>query len=201
MTAPRDRDDGFAARWSRRKLQAREGRLMDDPAPRGAVDDPAAKPVSTAAAPAAVHPAVPLADRESAPPAPPASPPAAEPRREPAPTLQDVAALTRESDFSRFVAPGVDEGVKRAALKKLFSDPRFNVMDGLDTYIDDYNKADPLPAPMLRKMAQSAFLGLFREDDENADLQLQPDHAAGRPGAGEGDGAPGDGQQRDGEPA
>ena len=51
-----------------------------------------------------------------------------------------------------------------AALKKLFSDPHFNVMDGLDTYIDDYGKPDPLPPVMLRRMAQSTFLGLF--DDE-----------------------------------
>ena len=30
-------------------------------------------------------------------------------------------------------------------MKKLFSDPHFNVMDGLDTYIDDYGKPDPIP--------------------------------------------------------
>jgi len=68
--------------------------------------------------------------------------------------------LTRDSDFSRFVAPGVDGQVKNAALKKLFGDPRFNVMDGLDTYIDDYSKPDPLPLASIRKMAQAAFLGL-----------------------------------------
>ena len=33
-------------------------------------------------------------------------------------------------------------------------------MDGLDTYIDDYNKPDPLPLSSIRKMAQAAFLGL-----------------------------------------
>jgi hypothetical protein len=35
--------------------------------------------------------------------------------------------------------------VKNAAFKKLFADPHFNVMDGLDIYIDDYSKPDPLP--------------------------------------------------------
>ena len=89
--------------------------------------------------------------------------PAATPRdeRPPPPTLADVATLTRESDYSRFVAPEVDGEVKNAALKKLFGDPRFNVMDGLDVYIDDYSKPDPLPASMLRQMAQAAFLGLI----------------------------------------
>ncbi|MFS0754380.1 DUF3306 domain-containing protein [Noviherbaspirillum sp. 1P10PC] len=67
----------------------------------------------------------------------------------PPPTLDDVAALTHEADFRRFVAPGVDETVRRTAMKKLFTDPHFNVMDGLDIYIDDYNKFEPLPAAML----------------------------------------------------
>ena len=49
-------------------------------------------------------------------------------------------------------------------MKKLFSDPHFNVMDGLDTYIDDYGKADPIPLSMLRRMNQSAVLGLFAEE-------------------------------------
>jgi hypothetical protein len=34
-------------------------------------------------------------------------------------------------------------------------------MDGLDVYIDDYGKPDPLPAEMLRRMVQSQALGLF----------------------------------------
>src|SRR5438445_13753180 len=49
------------------------------------------------------------------------------------PTLDDVAGLNQDSDFSPFLAPGVDETVKRSALKKLFANPHFNVMDGLDT--------------------------------------------------------------------
>ena len=67
----------------------------------------------------------------------------------PPPTLDDVAALDHDADFRRFVAPGVDETVRRSAMKKLFTDPHFNVMDGLDIYIDDYNKFEPLPAAML----------------------------------------------------
>ena len=67
----------------------------------------------------------------------------------PPPTLDDVAGLTHDADFRRFVAPGVDETVRRSAMKKLFTDPHFNVMDGLDIYIDDYNKFEPLPAAML----------------------------------------------------
>lgn len=70
----------------------------------------------------------------------------------PAPTLEQVADLRQDGDFRPFVARGVDEGVRRAAMKKLFADPQFNVMDGLDIYIDDYSKSDPIPAAMLLAM-------------------------------------------------
>lgn len=82
--------------------------------------------------------------------------------------MADVAGLTRQSDFSRFVAPGVDGDVKNAALKKLFADPHFNLMDGLDTYIDDYGRPDPLPPGMLRRLAQSSLLGLLDGEDRAA---------------------------------
>ena len=75
--------------------------------------------------------------------------------RPPPPTLDDAARLDPSSDFRRFVAPDVTPEVKNAALKKLFADPHYNVMDGLDTYIDDYGKPDPIPASMLRQMVQS----------------------------------------------
>jgi len=123
----------------------------DDEAPSAPPDAPAAPtapiaPVATAATPLPAQSVDASAPPAGATPAP--------------PTLDDVATLTRESDFSRFVAPGVDGQVKNAALKKLFGDPHFNVMDGLDIYIDDYSKPDPLPLASIRKMAQAAFLGL-----------------------------------------
>ena len=70
----------------------------------------------------------------------------------PAP-LPPVESLTFESDYSAFMQPKVDEVTKRAALKKLFSDPSFNVMDGLDIYVGDYTQSDPMPAGMLEKLS------------------------------------------------
>lgn len=78
-----------------------------------------------------------------------AAPPAAEEPPKPPPTLEDVAALNTDSDFKPFVARGVDEEVRRSAMKKLFADPQFNVMDGLDVYIEDYNTYVPIPAQVL----------------------------------------------------
>jgi hypothetical protein len=90
--------------------------------------------------------------------------------------------LTPDADFTPFLQPTVDESVKRAALKKLFTDPHFNVMDGLDTYIDDYSKPDPIPESMLRQMTQSQVLGLFDHEDEKKD-QKDADSAQTRPEA------------------
>ena len=68
--------------------------------------------------------------------------------------LPAIDSLTIDSDFAPFFKPQVDESIKRAALKQLFRDPRFNVMDGLDTYIGDYTQPDPIPAAMLEDLMQ-----------------------------------------------
>jgi hypothetical protein len=108
MTEPKD---NFLARWSQRKVQAREtGRVAPPPAP----TEPGAAELAE---------------------------------------LPPLESLTPDSDFSAFLRPDVDPVLRRAALSKLFSDPRFNTLDGLDTYIGDYTLADPLPEGMLEKLA------------------------------------------------
>lgn len=86
----------------------------------------------------------------------------------PLPSLDDARALTPTSDFQPFMRPGVTANVRNAAMKKLFTDPHFNVMDGLDIYIGDYNTPDPMPAGMLQKMVGAQLLGLFDKPDEAA---------------------------------
>jgi hypothetical protein len=86
------------------------------------------------------------------------SPPAPAPARpaaDEAPPLPALESLTPDSDFSGFLHPKVDDKLRRAALKKLFSDPHFNVMDGLDVYIDDYSKDDPIPEAMMKELRQA----------------------------------------------
>jgi hypothetical protein len=91
-----------------------------------------------------------------------------------APALPSPDSLTFESDFKAFMQAKVEESVKRAALKKLFSDPRFNVMDGLDTYIDDYSKDDPIPAAMLAGLQHSRST-LFGREEERPKEQTEPE--------------------------
>jgi hypothetical protein len=72
--------------------------------------------------------------------------------------LPPVESLTFDADFTAFMRPGVDPSLKRAALKKLVSDPRFNVMDGLDVYIDDYSKFEPLDAETARSLVSARYI-------------------------------------------
>ena len=81
--------------------------------------------------------------------------------------LPPIESLTPQSDFTPFMRPDVDPALKRAALRKLFTDPHFNVMDGLDVYIDDYSKPDPLPEGWLEKLNQMARLGAFQPQEES----------------------------------
>jgi hypothetical protein len=96
-----------------------------------------------------------------------------------APELPPIDKLTPESDYRAFFHPKVTEDVRRAALKKLFSDPHFNVMDGLDVYIDDYSKTEPIPAAMLAglKQAQNILKWAKEDAEERAKKELQQEAA------------------------
>jgi hypothetical protein len=156
--------EGFLGRWSKRKLDVKEGKEVEaEPLP---VSPPQPEEI-------------------------PLPPPPGEGRgggsedQPPALTLDDVKALTSESDFSKFAASDVAPDVKNAAMKKLFADPRYNVMDGMDVYIDDYSKPDPIPHAMLRKLASAKFLGLFdqeeKEEAEAAEAARQARDVADNP--------------------
>jgi hypothetical protein len=116
-------------RWSQRKLASRR-----------AEQNGAAEPVALPAAPSAATAQTPAGAGTDAPVA-----------------LPPIESLTPESDFTAFFSAKAppDDAVKRAALKVLLRDPRFNVMDGLDTYIDDYTREDPIPESVLRRMVQA----------------------------------------------
>ena len=73
-------------------------------------------------------------------------------------THEGVANLTHDSDFSSFMASGVDESVKLSAMKKLFTNPHFNVMDGLDIYIGDYNTFEPITPEILASLNHAKAL-------------------------------------------
>jgi uncharacterized protein DUF3306 len=113
-------------------------------------------------------------------------------------SLPSIDTLSIDSDYSPFMQSGVDESLKRGALKKLFSDPRFNVMDGLDVYIDDYSKPDPIDPDIVRTLVQARYIfnppvtrvneqGYVEDVPEEAVLAKGDAEDAEAPGADSGD--------------
>ena len=162
--------DGFLGRWSRRKAGL-EPEGLDGSTPEL---KPKVTPSSVPPDKKTIESAPAPAEQETLP-----------------PTLEEAESIDRFApDFSAFMKPNVDPAVQQAAMKKLFSDPHFNIMDRLDIYIDDYSIPDPIPMEMLKRMVQSESLGLFRkfedgpgakvlaESEENKALEPEPTAAA-----------------------
>ncbi len=143
---------GFLGRWSRRKTDVLQGKPVAEPAP------VAEGPLTVAPVPEPAPVEVPAEKKLL--------------------TLDDVKLLSKDSDFKPFMASDVGPEVRNAAMKKLFADPHFNVMDGLDIYIDDYSISDPIPESMLRQMASAKFLKLFDDDEKEA---VKPEAGAPAP--------------------
>lgn len=147
-------EESFLQRWARRKHAAKQESaaahvaapaqappMPDEPS--SALEQSHACVQASAAASAAAQGA-PTSANDSAPSQPPPLPP--------------IESLTFDSDFSAFLAPHVPEELKRQALKKLLHNPRFNVMDGLDVYIDDYSTPSPLAPELVRGLAQARYI-------------------------------------------
>jgi hypothetical protein len=133
-----DHEEPFLSRWSRRKRAAREA----EPVAPVAAEPPVARASDPQSQPEARDDIAPIA-------------------KTPLPEISSLEGLA--SEYQQFLQPEVDEALRRGALKKLFADPHFNVMDGLDTYIDDYTKTIPIPPDVLRRLTQAAGLFLFDE--------------------------------------
>jgi hypothetical protein len=127
-TDPSVTDDGdgdaFLSRWARRKRVARGGgdpdeAIVDTPGPEAARDPaeaPAAETASGDSQPAE------LGDEDMPP----------------------VERIDGETDMSGFFSPQVSRAVKKAALRKFFHSPAFNIVDGLDDYDDDFRNFEAL---------------------------------------------------------
>lgn len=136
--------ENFLSRWSKRKLEVRAQEKLAESTP--AVVDTESVPntelIETKPDPAPVpEPELPL------------------------PTEADLLAVRQGGDIKAFMVEKVSTELKNKAFKALFSRPEFNVMDGLDIYIDDYSKFTPLTQEDIGKMTLSKQL-LSRPDLE-----------------------------------
>jgi hypothetical protein len=85
----------------------------------------------------------------------------------PPPALPPVESLTPESDFAGFMHPKVKEELRRLALKKLFSDPHFNIPDPFEAYSGDWTGGEPIPPELLATLNQARTV-LFTEEEKKA---------------------------------
>ncbi len=143
-----DDEERFLSRWSRLKKDVRQAEGHTEiraPEPNASLAPPVASPsVPPKESPAAL---------------------AAEPQLPPIDTLKGLA-----SEYTEFLKPGVDETLRRSALKKLFSDPYFETFERFEAYCEDYTKGEPIPAAMLRTLEHAKGL-LFDEKEEKKEQE------------------------------
>jgi hypothetical protein len=84
------------------------------------------------------------------------------------PSLESLQGLA--SDYQSFLGPEVDQSVKRAALKKLFADPHFNAMDGLDVYVEDFSNAEPIAEAAVQALNGFRFIRTAAAADAQSSL-------------------------------
>ncbi len=152
----------FLQRWSRRKQAVQAGVVPTETAAEGATQIAAIDPQRAAQA---------SPSRNADPGADPSAD--ADTKHTELPSLDSLQGL--QSDYLDFMQPKVTQQLKRAALKKLFADPHFNVIDRFEAYSEDYTQADPIPAAMLRGLNQAKGL-LFPHDDPKQDAP-KPDES------------------------
>ena len=154
-----DDKDNFVSRWSRRKIEARKTE-----------EKPAEPKPSSEPGPAV--PAVPAVSSAGAAEAPPGVP---APRE--LPPLESLKGLA--SEYTEFLKPGVDENLRRSALKKLFSDPHFENFDRFEAYCEDFTQGEPIPLAMLKTLEHAK--GLLFDDEEKKDAQAAAEKPAAEP--------------------
>lgn len=150
-------DEPFLSRWSRLKRRGKESDPESATAPADAAQEQAGSRAPGVAASAGISSPSPGSTL-----APPATTQAGQAPAEAAPpALPPIESLLPESDFRPFMQAGVDAATRNAALARLFADPHFSVMDGLDVYIDDYGKSEPIPPSLMHHLDPTRSLGLF----------------------------------------
>jgi hypothetical protein len=145
--------EGPLRRWSRRKREAvREKEAAEEArgrdasrAPSEAVQD-AREPAGDAPAPAVVEEKD-LTDED----------------------MPSIDSLDENSDYSGFLSPGVSEGLRRRALRKLFMSAVFNVRDGLDDYDEDFTNFEALGDIVTSDMRHQAEAEAERARSARAD--------------------------------
>ena len=157
--------EGPLRRWARRRREvAREEQALAEARQVGAPDERAKTPgpVDEASRPAEAEEKV-LTDEDMPP----------------------LESLDENSDYSGFLSQGVSEGLRRRALRKLFTSAVFNVPDGLDDYDDDFTSFAALGDIVTADMKHQAEVEAERARQAEAETEAETETASGRRDASE----------------
>jgi hypothetical protein len=137
-----DDDDAFLSRWARRKRMARSG------------GDPDAAQSESSAPQAALARSAPDAAET------PSEADADEAQELTDEDMPPLETIDENTDMRGFFSSKVSQQVKKAALRKFFHSPAFNIVDGLDDYDDDFTSfpalGDIITSDMRGQMEREA---------------------------------------------
>ena len=162
--------EGPLRRWARRKREAAREKEAADEAPGRGASGALSDAVQDAREPAGDAPApVPVEEKDL--------------------TDEDmppIDTLDENSDYRGFLSPGVSEGLRRRALRKLFMSAVFNVRDGLDDYDEDFTNFEALGDIVTSDMRHQAEAESRRARQAQADSGPEdpPEEDSGRTEAG-----------------
>lgn len=66
--------------------------------------------------------------------------------------MPPIETLGEDSDYSPFLSPGVSDDLRQQAMRKLFTQPDFNITDGLNDYDEDYTQFAGLGSVITHEM-------------------------------------------------
>lgn len=172
-------DEGFLERWSRRKQSAlRDDEVSeDDASPAPEVDEEAGPAESSAAEPGAGPASEPELELEPEPPGDEDMPP--------------LESIDESGSVAAFLSPRVSEGLRRAALRRLFRQPKYNVVDMLDDYAEDYSKPVALGSVVTADMRYRAEQAAKRIERKLKESLAEPNEARDGVAAADPENAPG----------
>ncbi|MEE4296232.1 MAG: DUF3306 domain-containing protein [Wenzhouxiangella sp.] len=163
-------DEGFLQRWSRRKQDAAREESEAEPVEQSeseeleAGSDPSLHDADAAVTAEASEAAQTQTDEDEPEP----------PGDEDMPPLE---SLDHGGSIKPFMSPRVSQGLRRAALKRLFRQPKYNVVDMLDDYAEDYSKPVALgnivTADMRYRAEQAAkrMARIYKESGAKSDAE------------------------------
>ena len=176
-------DEGFLQRWSRRKQDA-----LRDEGEEELVDQPDNVEIEVEAE--TEQNAHENEDAETVEASDAVDPEVDEPEPPGDEDMPPLESLDQGGSIKPFMSPRVSEGLRRAALRRLFRQPKYNVVDMLDDYAEDYSTplalGNIVTADMRYRAEQAAkrMARIYKEsapgaDGEEVGLEEVPDAETG----------------------